>query len=364
MVHGSDYIEWSREAAYAPDRWAKSLASNRPPAQLKDVPEDFVVHEIPDGAFSGSGEHLLVLFEKTMLSTPDLVSIVQQSLGVHPNEIGYAGKKDKRAKTSQWLSLPQRFAAQLSAINHPEVRILDVTRHTSKLRIGHLWGNLFAVTVRGAFRISAQSSVSEVWSRLIEHGMPNFYGPQRFGERLDNAEAGLRFLLEGPKRGRLPRHRQFLVSAAQSAVFNHVLLDRWAADPHLLPQEGDLCMPTHRAVATMQGSNDRFVPIISGESVPTGIIFGGRAELRSGRQFELERSRLDEVNLSRELIKAWGREIPGSRRPLKVVPQLCSLDWGADKQSCTLNFALPSGSYATVLANTLFDLGSSLMRES
>ncbi len=358
-----ELIAWSREAAAAPERWANALASVRPKAVLKDEPEDFVVREIPDEAFTGSGEHLLVLFEKTMLSTTDLLAHIQETCGIPADLLGYAGKKDKRAITSQWFSMPIRFEAKLSSFAHPNARILESTRHRNKQRIGHLWGNQFSITVRGEFSTSAQSSVNARWAAILASGVPNFYGPQRFGERSDNAETGLSILLHGPKRGRLPRHQQFLVSATQSAVFNHALSDRLAADQYLKPTAGDLCMPSHRPLPAWQSAIDSRPSLFQGESVPTGIMFGGRAELREGMQFEIERKRLEEVGLTRELVRAWGRELPGSRRQLKVWPQLASLQWGESGETFTINFALPSGSYATVLLSLLFDLGESLSRE-
>src|SRR4051794_30884966 len=71
----------------------------------KGSPEDFLVEEIPAYLPTGIGEHLYLWIEKRDLSTQDAVRIVAALLGVKDRDIGYAGQKDRKAVTRQWLSV-------------------------------------------------------------------------------------------------------------------------------------------------------------------------------------------------------------------------------------------------------------------
>jgi tRNA pseudouridine13 synthase len=71
-------------------------------------------------------------------------------------------------------------------------------------------------------------------------GLPNYFGPQRFGHAGDNPWKGARWLVEG---GRLARaKRSIYLSAVRSFLFNQVLAQRVYQNnwDHLL--EGDVVM--------------------------------------------------------------------------------------------------------------------------
>ena len=67
--------------------------------------------------------------------------------------------------------------------------------HGHKLRRGKLAGNRFSITLRNVDR-SRQSEVDEQITRLGEHGVPNYFGTQRYGVRLSNHLIGRALLRE------------------------------------------------------------------------------------------------------------------------------------------------------------------------
>ena len=77
-----------------------------PSATIRQTPEDFVVREIPAYAPSGEGEHLYIELTKTGLTTEDAVRRVCGALGIDARGAGYAGMKDRRAVTTQTISVP------------------------------------------------------------------------------------------------------------------------------------------------------------------------------------------------------------------------------------------------------------------
>ncbi len=178
------------------------------PGIIKAKPEDFLVEELPLYEPSGDGEHLMLFVEKTNLSTTDAIKIISRAAQVAKGAVGYAGMKDKNAITRQHFTihLPGKAAAQddnkvVSLINRPELKPLWAMRHDNKLRQGHLAGNRFIIRVRNA-KPTDVIHAKRALEALLEKGVPNYFGPQRFGKRGGNAHLGL-LLLKG-------QHQAFL----------------------------------------------------------------------------------------------------------------------------------------------------------
>src|ERR1700733_6660794 len=75
------------------------------PGRIKVEPEDFVVEELPAYLPSGTGEHVFVRFTKTDRTTLDAMQAIARALDCDPREAGFAGMKDRRAVTTQTISL-------------------------------------------------------------------------------------------------------------------------------------------------------------------------------------------------------------------------------------------------------------------
>ncbi|HUR29477.1 MAG TPA: tRNA pseudouridine(13) synthase TruD, partial [Planctomycetota bacterium] len=165
------------------------------PGRIKERPEDFEVEELPLYPASGEGTHLFVTIEKRGLTTQDAVRDVARQLGLAPREIGYAGQKDAQAVTRQRLSVEHVDEARVRALRHGRLRVLGVERHGNKLKLGHLAGNRFKIKIRGlpTERVGDARAVLE---RLARAGVPNYFGPQRFGLRGDSWSVGRALLHE------------------------------------------------------------------------------------------------------------------------------------------------------------------------
>jgi len=164
---------------------------------IKQRPEDFLVDEQPLYQPCGEGEHIYLLIEKRELSTMDLVGIVADHFGVRRNAIGYAGMKDKWAVTRQVLSVhvPGKDLADFPEITHEKAGVLWADMHTNKLRVGHLRGNRFSIKIRDVDVMQVRAALASL--RLLErHGVPNRFGPQRFGMRGRNHLVGRAMLLD------------------------------------------------------------------------------------------------------------------------------------------------------------------------
>lgn len=334
----------------------EALAEGR----IRAFPEDFRVDEIPAYAPSGEGEHVFVRFEKTGLTTPDAVRRLAATFSGDAREAGTAGLKDRHAVTTQWVSFQVR---ETPAFDVPidGVRVLEAVRHASKLRTGHLHGNRFRVRVRDVPR-SVEAALAGRLEAIRRHGMPNFFGTQRFGREADNAARAVAFL---SGRARPPKdrfERRLLVSALQSELFNREVARRVHARDLGAIRGGEVCrkeetggMFVAKDVDVERARAERW------EISPTGPMFGPdmrRAEDEAGAA---EEALLAEAGLDAAALERMGRLAPGTRRVVRVRPAELDASW--DDEGVVLTFVLPSGSYATVLLDELFDVHDASRRE-
>jgi tRNA pseudouridine13 synthase len=312
-------------------------------------PEDFLVDEVPLYAPAGEGPHTFVRVEKRLRTTEELVRDLARAAHVRPAEIGYAGRKDRVAVTTQWLSVPGLDPDAALALTLPGARVVDARRHPHKLRTGQLRGNRFEIVVRevDAETLRAVPGRLEGWQR---EGMPNRFGPQRFGWDGGNLERGKR-LLAGERIGADRRHARFLLSALQSAVFNAVLARRGLPLASLEP--GDVAVVHASGGLFVVEDAEREAPRAAAfEISATGPVFGTRVLSPSGAVAEREREVLAEFGIDPDALRAPpGIRLRGARRSLRVRPE--AAEAAAEGDKLRLCFTLPSGSYASVALEEL-----------
>ena len=307
--------------------------------RIREELDHFQVEEVPAYPPAGEGEHLFLLVEKRGITTRELVDRLRE-LGVPEVEIGVAGLKDKYAVARQWLSLPVRYERLVPGLEEPgRVRVLAAARHRNKLRTGHLRGNRFSVFVRGA----EEEPARRVMARLAEQGVPNYYGPQRFGLGGRNPEKGLELIKRGRGRGR-PWLKRFLIGSVQSLLFNEYLAERLRRGLYDRFLTGDVAKKHESGgeflVSDPEAENPRAARL---EISPTGPLFGKRYFEAEGESRRLEDEILERFSLFREDFTARR----GARRPVRVPLEEWSVEPG--QGGVWLRFFLPKGSYATSL---------------
>lgn len=379
---------------------------------IKETPEDFFVEEIPLYEPSGEGEHVYCQIEKTGLTTFDVVNRIAFALNVPRQNIGYAGMKDANAVTRQMLSIQGVSEQQVEALDIQNVVIRSVARHGNKMRLGHLRGNRFVVRIRNV-DAGDVVKVQPVVDAIAKHGMPNFFGEQRFGTRHNNDLLGaalirddtmgvLKLLLGTPDHKydnaqtiharklfdehkneesmhAWPRHcgmerrtlhrlikthkpsaavrfidepiKRLWISALQSRVFNEVLSRRIKTMDRLL--DGDFAWKhDNGACFPVPSAEVEQARCASFEISPTGPLVGYRMSTPEGQPLVLEQEVLGQFNLTPEQFRLEGKhKVKGARRPLRVQVQDLQLSGGVDDHGAhvTLAFTLPAGAFATVL---------------
>jgi tRNA pseudouridine13 synthase len=316
----------------------------------KISPEDFVVDELPAYDPCGTGDHLYLWVEKRGLSTAEALRIIGQAFGVSERDIGCAGQKDRQALTRQWVSVLTKRDDVV--IDDPKLRVLDRRRHGNKLRLGHLRGNRFTVTLRGVAPEAVARSET-ILARLGETGLPNFYGTQRFGRFGDNAALGAALLGLGDHRelGRARRERfirKMALSALQSELFNRCLSERMRDGLLDTALDGDVLRKRESGGHfTCEAPEVDTARVRSGELDVTGPMPGPKERpAAKGAALAREERVLTEAGLTRELLAKGGADCEGARRPYRVTVESPSVRRISD-DAVELSFALPSGSYAT-----------------
>ena len=223
-------------------------------AAVKSCPADFVVVETlsepPLGFDKCEGEHIFLKIRKTGTNTHWLARQLADFAGVPLRNIGYAGRKDRHAITTQWFSVYLANAAvpDFSRFNLPQVELLETRRHRRKLRKGDALANHFDITLRcpdlgdkslGDKNLDARSldemtqahwqAISQRISHIQQHGMANYFGEQRFGLGRNNLHVADRLLRSSGQDGQGKRgekgknptsNRDIYLSAARAWLFN------------------------------------------------------------------------------------------------------------------------------------------------
>jgi tRNA pseudouridine13 synthase len=355
--------------------------------KIKFDPADFEVEEIPAYEPSGQGDFLYLWIEKRDMGAEYFTRQIARRLDIPVGEIGTAGLKDRRAVTRQMVSLPASVEPRLPKLDGDGITVLRVSRHGNKLRPGHLHGNRFRVLIRdsepgregeapaepeaakatllqGSGSAGASPSrpdVAAIIGHLGQHGLPNFYGPQRFGRDGETLQMGLA-LLRGEKTGkpiRNPFLKKLALSAAQSALFNHALAQRMRDGllRRVLPGDVMCKIPFGGmfVAADLEAEQRRFD---AREIVSAGPIFGRKTFAAKDEAAQREHAALSAFALTASSFDGFGKLLQGTRRHNLVY--VANLAAAVENDGLRLSFTLPAGSYATVLLREIMKTEAAL----
>lgn len=319
--------------------------------RLKVHPEDFEVEELPAYAPCGHGEFLYLWVEKRAMGAEYFTRQVARRLDIPPAEVGTAGLKDRHAVTRQMVSVPAAAEPRLAQLDGDGIRVLSVSRHTNKLKPGHLHGNRFTILIRD-ISPGAEAHLPALVERLRTAGLPNFYGPQRFGRGGETLRTGLE-LLAGQGGRVSPFLRRLALSAAQSALFNRVVAARLADGLLRRVIAGDvLAKWPYGGMFIADDAAREQTRLEAREVVPTGPMFGRKMyPAPAGEAQAREEAALAEAGLARGAFAGFGKLLAGARR-LAVV-YVDDLSAAVEAEGVRLRVSLPAGSYATVLVREL-----------
>ena len=160
---------------------------------IRNQYEDFYVEEIPDLIPTGEGPNVWIWIEKIGRTTLDVVLDIARDLHIDRKRMGFAGMKDKKARTRQWICISNMDSEeqfeQVKALSGQiyKTDFLKVVRGRKKLRMGQLKGNKFRILIRDIEDVEKSAEVaSDILKQLEVTGVPNYFGWQRFGKPRTN----------------------------------------------------------------------------------------------------------------------------------------------------------------------------------
>jgi len=336
--------------AWPPD-WPRAHGDPPVAGEYRLVPEDFVVEEWLGFAPEGEGEHLWLWLEKRDLGTPELARRVARACEVTPRDVGYAGMKDRFAVTRQWLSVhlpgreaPTDLAERLAAA---QVTLLEQARHPRKLKRGVHRGNRFRLRLGGPAVV--HPAFASRWERIREAGVPNYFGPQRFGPEGRNLQRACGILARGWRKR--DDRQGMMLSAARSYLFNELLAER--------VRRGDWDRALPGEVLMLDGTQSLFVAdtpdaelasrVATGDVHPAGPLWGVGESTARETAAALEQC-LGEAHAGLcAALAASG--VRTARRALRVRPAAAELHHHGE--TAMLAFTLPRGAFATAVLREL-----------
>jgi len=321
---------------------------------IRDSADDFQVDEELGIEPTGEGEHAFLHIRKRNLNTREVAQQIGRLAGVRQRNVSYAGLKDRNAVTSQVFSvhMPGMPDPDWRELENDQLQLLQATRHSRKIRRGALRGNHFTLMIRQCQL--DESLITRRLQQIAAHGVPNYFGPQRFGYAGNNLVQA-RELFDGTL-GRVDRElKSLLLSAVRSQLFNQVLSARVvdASWNQVIP--GDVMI-----VAGGRGQFPADVPdqvllkrTQEQEVHPSGPLCGlaGRSLQPASKAGELENRVLADEQFWMQGLQRFGLE--QGRRPLRL--KVGNLQWQYHEPVLQLAFSLPAGSYATTVLRELLD---------
>lgn len=343
--------------------WRYAWSKPQITGELKTSPQDFYVEEELGFEPEGKGEHLYLFIEKQGVNTEFLARLIAKHANIAANKVTYSGVKDRHAVTRQWFCLhvlnQELDGTQLlQAINddlHEDesAKLVQMARHPRKLKVGVHKTNRFVLRIR-----NLAGDVTDLEDRLALvslEGVPNYFGPQRFGIQGNNLIQGQRWLAKSPSpKKRLTKTESFWLSAIRSWFFNQALSDQVASglwgqvfiDDRVQLQGTQSAFKVDDINANLLRRLHQLdlhpqIPLLNTGALGDTSVLRAHSMSQSWAGNETLVEQLNRLSLGRE------------QRAARVIPE--NMVWELLNEQLIVQFSLPKGSFATSVLRELID---------
>ena len=153
--------------------------------QILDIKEDY-----PPPTFSENSKNRYTTFNliKINKSTFEAIKDLSKVLKIYSDSINYAGLKDKRAISVQQVSIGGDHVDQLNQLKIKDLYVRNIHPSKKPVKLGSHYGNGFAITIRNIDKIAnLKDTIRSIIDKIVENGVPNYFGLQRFGSLRPNS---------------------------------------------------------------------------------------------------------------------------------------------------------------------------------
>lgn len=341
---------------------------------LKAKQSDFKVFEQLPFLPCGEGEHLFVHIRKTGANTVFVARELAKYFKVKEQLVSYAGLKDRFAITEQWFGVhvPGKQVYDLSDLVIEGVEVLSYKRHNKKLRTGALTGNRFELILRDVTELKA---LHERFNSIVEQGVPNYFGEQRFG--IDGGNIGKALALFSGTKVKDKKKRGMYLSAARSTIFNDIISERIKKNVFSKVQTGDVLMLAGtQSVFHLDEVDDSIKQRFDEKDVDISATMWGAGELMTSAEPQvLEQQVADTHSEFSQGLPRFGLKQERRRirlaidgADIEVLPTETQSNENKSNEpqknkstanellsTVKISFSLPAGSYATTVLRELID---------
>ena len=343
--------------------WRYAWSKPQVTGDLKTNAQDFYVEEELGFEPEGNGEHLYLFIEKQGVNTEFLARLIAKHADIASNKVTYSGVKDRHAVTRQWFCLhvlnkALDGAGLMQAISEelaPEesIKLVQMEKHPRKLKVGVHKTNRFVLRIR-----HLAGNLDDLKDRLALvalEGVPNYFGPQRFGINGNNLAQGGRWLAKEPSpKKRLTKTESFWLSAIRSWFFNQALSDQVASglwgqvfiDDRVQLQGTQSSFKVDELNANLLRRLHQLdlhpqLPLANNGALADTSILRAHSMEQSWKGDEMLLAQLHRLSLGRE------------QRATRVIPE--NMVWELLNDQLIVQFSLPKGCFATSVLRELID---------
>tara|TARA_Y100000310_G_C20615916_1_gene780614 strand:+ start:350 stop:1324 length:975 start_codon:yes stop_codon:yes gene_type:complete len=320
---------------------------------IKHVPEDFVVKEIPLFSDLGKGEYSYFLLHKENIGTLEAIGGIAKKMGVPLKHVGFAGNKDKKAVTEQYISIK---GGGIKDVSGNQWKASFVGQADEPIRLGYLKGNGFSLTVRNL----TDELLSLLKINIVRKKIPNFFGKQRFSR--NNVSIG-RAIVKGEfsealsvylddhsddkVREHFYQHPHDAIGALRCITPKLLKLFVHAYQSYLFNEALEFCIKKRISIGTLPlvGFSTSFESLSS--------------EMKGFYEALLEK---EKISLRDFIIRSLpSLSVEGEERKTFVTVEDLKVDkvdedeFFEGKKKVILSFSLPKNAYATVVIDYLFN---------
>lgn len=338
------------------DLWAYFHEKPTRSGSIKQFEADFHVKEKLGYSPTGEGEHIYIWVRKQGLNTAFVAEQLAKFCHLPLRAVTYAGRKDKHAVTEQWFSVhkPGKTEYNWSELSLDGLEILSSKRHNKKLRTGVLKSNEFTLIIRNLTDING---IEQRIQKIAELGVPNYFGPQRFGSSLHHPQGGNLALAEKMLQGEPIRNRNkrsMAISALRSWLFNEFISQRIIQQKYSSAMAGDVCLLAGSNSFFNATENDQDVASrLQQKDISLSAPMWGEGELASGEEAkQFEQSVAQQFDLHCKTLESLG--LRQERRAIHLHP--ANLAWQITDDQLEIKFELPSGAFATSVIREIVNL--------
>ena len=150
--------------------------------KIKVRPEDFIVEELANFKIERRGKYYLYRLIKYGWNTVDVLKKIARINNVPYKNFRYCGKKDRYAKTIQFITINRRLE-NLRLNDNVYLEFVGMT--DAYAAPSQIMGNKFTIKIRNLKEDKIDFIIDRV-NNIRKFGFPNYFGDQRFGSFDEN----------------------------------------------------------------------------------------------------------------------------------------------------------------------------------